>query len=181
MAGVIRTHNDGTTSLALLEGTMIAAKGVRIQLPDQARTAISATIGASGNLTGTYQSELPASVSIQISSGAALICYIDGERMTMSRSNDTVTFTLLAGRHSWELTRNPPTPPAPHILRTETGKGTARIYFGTVPAANRYQLEMSTDNAATWTTEATGTTGPLLLNNLSRRPQSSCPRCRDFR
>ena len=167
MAGVIRTHNDGTTNLALLEGTMIAAKGVRIQLPDQARTAISATIGASGNLAGTYQSELATPVSIEISSGAALVCYIDGDRMTMSRLNDTVTFTLPAGRHGWELTRQPPKPPVPHILRTETGKGTAKIYFGKVPAANRYQLEMSTDNAATWTIAATATAGPFLLNNLS--------------
>jgi hypothetical protein len=168
-AGVIRTRTSGATELALFHGTLIAAKDLRLELPPNTQTAISATLTPDNTLTGAFQSQSATSLTLTLPAAIATTAtfYIDGAKPTQTRTAQTLTLALPAGRHTWELTPNPPTPIPPTILRTENAKASAKVFFTPVPAAQSYRLELSQDNAVTWKPAAEGKTTPLTLQNLT--------------
>jgi hypothetical protein len=168
MAGVIRSRSGNITEMALFQGALIAAKGLRIQLSEDAEAGISARIDPSGNIAGIFQTQRATSATLQVSAGdsSALVCYIDGRRAEQSRTADTVTVRLEPGRHQWELTQRAPMPLAPAVLRTENGKGGAMVFFASVAGATQYHLELSSDNAKTWKSVQQGLSSPLHVEGL---------------
>ncbi len=169
MAGVIRSRVGDVTEMALFQGTSIAAKGFHIQFEANVDAGISAKIDPSGNMAGIYQAQDTTRVTLRLPAGASseLAGYIDGKRAEQSRNGDTITLKLEAGRHAWELTQRPPMPLAPTVLRTENGKGSARVFFAQVAGADRYQLELSTDPAQTWKTVQSSKSSPLIVEGLN--------------
>ncbi|HEY0308897.1 MAG TPA: hypothetical protein VGB94_12110 [Acidobacteriaceae bacterium] len=167
MAGVIRYRNNGVTEVALIQGESIAAKGVRLQLGQNAEAAISARIEGS-SIHGIFQAQLPASLTAQLPphSDASLVCYIDGSRAVYTRDGDTISVELAPGHHEWEITSSAPTPIAPQIERTVNGKGVAQVYFGFVAGAVQYRAELSADGGATWKPATTVKAGPITVNGL---------------
>lgn len=165
MAGVIRTETGNITEMALFQGTVIAAKGLRIQFNADAEAGISAKIDASGNIAGVYQTKQATKVTLQLSAGASpsYVAYIDGKRPEQVRSGDTMTVQLDPGRHIWELTQKAPMPLPPTVLRTENGKGSAKVFFTQRDGADRYALQLSDDQAANWRTIQSGKSSPLTV------------------
>lgn len=168
--GVIRSRGDGSTELALFAGTSIGAKGFHLQLQDDVEVSISARIDADGSISGIYQTEGEShtTITLQLPSNAStkLVTYIDGKRAEQSHAGDTTTMMLGPGRHVWEVTTKAPTPLPPTVVRTQNGRGSAKVFFAPVAGAAEYRLELSTDQAATWNTVRNGTNSPLLVDGL---------------
>lgn len=168
MAGVIRTRNDNSTEMAIFAGTAIGAKGIRLQLEDGAEAGISARVDPDGSVSGIYQTVHPVKITLQVPEGssAAFTAYIDGARAGQSRAGNKITMTLDPGRHAWELTAKAPMPIAPIVLRTQNARRAARVFFDAVAGATKYRLELSTDQAANWTTIRMGNSSPLWVDGL---------------
>jgi len=168
MAGVIRSRSDNSTEMALFTGTSIGAKGFHVQLEDGAQAGISARVDPDGAVSGIYDTASPTKVVVQLPSGAsaALAAYIDAKRAGQGRTGDTITIMLEPGRHTWELTERAPMPLPPAVLRTQNGKGCARVFFTPVAGAAGYRLELSTDQAMTWNIVENGNSSPMLADGL---------------
>lgn len=168
MAGVIRARSDNSTEIALFAGTSIGARGFRLELEDGAEAGISARIDPDGSVAGVYQAAHSMKITLRVPEGssASFTAYIEGRRASQSRVGNDITVTLDPGRHVWELTDKVPLPKAPTVLRTQNAKGATRVFFDAVPGAAKYRLELSTDQAANWSTIRTGNSSPLWADGL---------------
>jgi len=169
-AGVIRTMGDGSTQLALVQGTHIAAKSVAFDLPRTAAesVAISAIINTDGILSGYFCNTTndPVTLTLSAPPSAASVFYVDGAPIAATRENSMLRIDLPPGRHAWEFTKNLPTPLAPTIEKTINRADGAQIYFSSVSGAEHYQLEVSTDGGIRWQPAAEGTQSPLPLTGM---------------
>ena len=149
-AGIIRDR-AGATEIALFHGTHIAAAGFSFTTSNT-DLGISATISGSGTVRGFFFA--PASTEIEIGLPSRLdkaALYIDGVETSGTQTAGRVSLTLPSGKHQWELTLGQPEPLVPRIDRTEYTVGGAIIYGTREASASTYILELSKDNAQTWT------------------------------
>jgi hypothetical protein len=165
MAGVIRSRAGHVTEMALFEGESIGANGLDLQLEANSEVGVSARIDSSGYISGIYDAQRNTSMTIQLPPGAG-IAYVDGKRAEQTRSANTLTMKLEAGRHHWEVTQRAPLPLGPSILRTVNGKSGAKVFFPEMAGASEYRLELSADRAATWKAAQTGKNSPLSVQGL---------------
>lgn len=170
-AGVVRNKLDGSTELALFEGTEISAHGVKLSTPAGSELGVSAvfTNGKdTGGISGTFMSPKESRFSIEAAQVTGATFYVDGAKHAAGVKAGTLTTMLPAGHHIWELTSSQPTPLAPAILRTENFSGGAKVLFTPVDGADHYRLEASVDGGKSW--QPTGTTGsssPLEIKELT--------------
>jgi hypothetical protein len=164
-SGILRERKDGT-HVALFHGTHIGAAGLSFTTSDT-ELGISATISADKRITGMYFAPSVSEVEIGLPPNSdKLLVYIDGAAVDGSRSSDGISIKLPAGQHQWELTAGLPVPLAPKIERTESAAGGAIVYGEVVASAPHYTLEMSSDNATTWTERGSGADPAFTLTGL---------------
>lgn len=168
--GVIRSRTDGTTELALVQGTAIEGGGIRLEWPDAASTdtAIRATVALDGELSGDYchfgTSPAPLTLRSPLAAGARF--YLDGKAMSLQRDGAGRLVELVPGCHAWQFSLHLPVPLAPSVERTVNGSGGARVYFAKVDGAERYRLEASMDGGAQWKRVAEGRSSPLTVKGI---------------
>ena len=165
-AGVIRNKLDGSTELALFEGTTIGAHGVKLSTPAGSELGVSAVFKDAGGIAGKFVVPKEVQFSIQAPGIVGTTLYIDGAKREAGLNNGVLTTTLPAGRHTWELIPGQPTPLAPAILRTENFKGGAKVIFTPVAGANHYRLETSPDGGKTWKPSTEGTASPIAISGF---------------
>jgi hypothetical protein len=149
-AGIVRQRTSGF-ELALFHGNSIAAAGVTIATQNT-DLGISARIDKDGLPSGIYfaTEDTPVTVTLAKDHGAVAL-YIDGEKVPTKTSQSAFTFTANAGEHRWELALGLPVPAAPHVAGTQAMASGAIVQVRPVASASSYELEVSADNAATWT------------------------------
>jgi hypothetical protein len=168
LAGVIRSRTDGTTEMALFQGTSIGAKGIRLQLEKDVESAVSARIEVAGGIHGVFHTQQPTTLTLTLPAGKAqgVVLYVDGARAEQTRSGDSLTMPMQPGRHAWELTAGAPTPLGPTVVRTSNARGQAQVYFQTVSGAVTYRAELSADGGATWKPAAASKESPVVVAGL---------------
>jgi len=148
-SGIIRNRKD-VWEMALFHGASIAAAGVSLTTQDT-DLGISAKLTEGGLPSGHYFAPLLSEVTIKFSQlPKEVSLYIDGDKMATTLNADQFTVKLPAGQHCWELTTGLPVPLAPSVNRTESLNSGAIVKVIPVASATAYELELSTDNAATW-------------------------------
>ncbi|GAA4206006.1 hypothetical protein [Actinocatenispora rupis] len=163
-AGVVRRHHDGERQLVLVAGTEIGTDEVSLHT-DDTRLGISLTYRDPLRCTGTYDAVADTAVTLRGPTRGTW--YVDGTPADARRDGDALTVRLPAGRHHWELTTGLPRPGAAPILRTENIAGGALVHVGTVPAADRYHVQLSTDGGTTWRTVGDTGGAPYRLGGLA--------------
>ena len=166
-AGVVRNMVDGSTELALFEGTEIGAHGVKLRIPPGSELGVCATFKGAGPISGLFMAPKATQITIEGQQISGASFYVDGEKKEATISSGSLVANLPAGRHSWELTGGQPTPMAPVIVRTENKSGGAAAVFLPVAGADHYRLETSADGGATWKTTGQGTSSPIELAGLA--------------
>jgi hypothetical protein len=165
-AGIIRNRKD-RTELALLHGTHIAAAGISLATNDT-DLGISATVSNDGSIRGFYFAPSASSVEIGLNPRSEkLLFYIDGGEVSGNRSTNRLALELPPGKHQWELALGLPIPLAPRIERTEYTKGGVIVYGASVSSASTYRLEVSADDAQTWTESHTASDPTFTLTGLT--------------
>jgi hypothetical protein len=171
IAGVIRSRNDGTTELALVQGRLIEGGGIRLELSAAAstKTAISAVIAADGELSGVYYNlgMAPSTLTLSAPLAADATFYVDGKATSIRRDRTKRLIELVQGRHAWQLSLHLPIPLAPFVDRTVNRAGGAQVYFETVEGAERYRMEVSTDGGTQWKRVAEGLASPLTVTGMT--------------
>lgn len=165
-AGVVRTAKD-RTEFALFHGTRIGVQGLTFTTEDT-ELGIGGVFAADAPPHGKYFA--PGSSSVRMTLSDALrhaTFYIDGEAQHGRNDGTAVTLELKPGAHSWELTDRLPVPVAPRILRTENRAEGARIIVSPVAGAEKYRIEISRDNGATWSAAAVVKAPAATLDGLS--------------
>lgn len=145
--GVIR-ERKGSTDFALVHGTHIGAAGLSVSTSDT-DLGVSASIGNSGSIRGFFfapqATEMELKVPERLKNGHL---FIDGEQ---AGEGEAITVKLQAGKHAWEMTETLPRPMAPRVDHTENTADGAVVVAAPVSSAAEYVLEISADNAKTWT------------------------------
>ena len=161
-AGLIRTSAE-RTDFALFHGRRIGVQGYVLST-DDTDLGIGGAILAGQPIAGEFYA--PSASTLRITTparGSDLVFYIDGATAAATHDANDMILSLPAGQHHWELTDSLPIPIAPQILRTENTSSGARIVIAPSASATKYQVEVSADNASTWTPYTTdGTVHPLL-------------------
>jgi len=154
-AGVVRKRPDGSSELALVHGSRIAAGGLTLETAD-ADLGLGASFRKPAEVSGIYYA--PHASSLRIAPAPGEI-YVDGERQTVVRTSGGADIALKAGTHRWQMTAGDPVPNAPRILRTENNAGGARVIVERVAGASGYSCEISRDGGKTWSTAAATLSG----------------------
>lgn len=158
-AGVVRDRRDQSLELALFgSGELRSGKlGIRIG-SDLAAAGLTRT--ASGGLSGVISVAGTAPQAVEFDFGGVPgRLHIDGVEADGK--------AVAPGRHMWEYTAGTAAPARPELLRTENFSGGAKVFFNPAGGADRYRLEISSDNGASWTTAAEGSASPLEVKDLS--------------
>jgi len=160
-AGVIRHRKSGETELALFHGTQIGAGGVTLAV-DHPELGISAKFATPTEIAGKFFSRTGGMLTLVAGGGGKF--FVDGVELepTAARS-----FKLPAGAHRWQITAGLPEPLPPQILRTENFNGGATVFFTKVAGAEKYRLELSRDNGATWQSTGETTDSQFTLRGLT--------------
>ena len=166
-AGVIRNKLDGSTELALFEGTEIGAHGVKLSTPTGSELGIGATFNNAVVISGTFMAPKEAPFSIEAPQIAEATLYVDGAKHEARVKDGVLTTTLPVGHHSWELTSGLPTPICSKIVRTEVFSGGVKVVFTPVAGANHYRMETSANGGKTWQSAGEGASSPLEIKGLA--------------
>jgi hypothetical protein len=163
-AGLIRERKDAT-ELALFHGTRIAGAGLSLATTN-GDLGIALSVAKNGNARGRYEAGTESEILIGLPAhleGAVL--YADGVKVAAGNGR-TLRCNLPAGTHACEITGGLPVPIAPSIERTESIHGGAIVVAKTVASATAYELQISADNAQTWTKAAAGTEASQKVEGL---------------
>jgi hypothetical protein len=165
-SGIIRERKD-ETQLALFHGTHIEAAGVSFTTSDT-NLGISATVSKDGQIRGFYFAPTASAVTIGLPAHSEqLVFYVNGEKILGSLSAKGFDAKLSAGGHPWELTAGMPVPPAPTVERTEYTRGGAIVHGGPVASGSSYTVQVSADDAQTWTDSGTASEPVFTLTKLT--------------
>jgi hypothetical protein len=149
-AGLIRT-SGARVEFSLFHGTRIGVPGLAFVTEDR-DLGIGGAVEPGRAPSGDFYA--PKATALKILAKdlpPATVLYLNGAAITGGAKAGEFAVTLAAGRHRWELTDALPAPLPPMILRTENSPGGGRVVVEPVAAATHYRLEISADNAATWT------------------------------
>jgi len=167
-AGLIRNREDGT-EFALIHGTHIAAGGLSISTSDS-ELGIGGSITKTGSIRGRFSAPTASNIEIVLPSGlSGARFFIDGEAMEDTGTAERLSVNLPVGTHRWEVSAGMPVPMAPVVDHTENLVGGAVVYGKPVASATQYVLEISVDNAATWTHAGRGPKPEINLTDLKNR------------
>jgi hypothetical protein len=168
-AGLIREQADGTTEVALFDGSAIAADGVTLAVPEAAPVAVECRVTDAAALRGTAtnRGDEPARVRIETDDRQGESLYLDGEHVPDATNPDgSVAVPVPPGDHRWELLDGEPTPPQPTVDHTETGATRAVVHFGAVAGADGYRVEVSHDAGRSWESVGATDAPPYTLTGL---------------
>ncbi len=159
-AGLVRQRANGDTILSIFDGSRISSRGVTLE--PTAGLAVSATFRDGSAITGRFASLTGGTLTLTSAkaAGSARI-YIDGAPIVA-----TSKMTVPPGKHSWELTIDPPQPPSPRIMRTVNRSEESEVFFALAGGATRYRAQISRDNGATWTDASETVASPIRLTGL---------------
>ncbi|GAA5194553.1 hypothetical protein GCM10023322_59240 [Rugosimonospora acidiphila] len=168
-AGVIRRCRDGQWQLVLFHGTEIGTSDVCLRTDDEDLGISLRYRGGAHECHGDYRAPAATTLTLRVRDGLrGAAFHLDGAPVRPLRhAPEEVTVALPAGRHRWELTAGAPRPIAAEVLRTANASGAAEVHFTTVPAAERYLVQLSEDGGDTWRTAATAHTSPCRLDGLA--------------
>jgi hypothetical protein len=165
-AGLIREREDGF-EMALFHGTHLGAGDVSFTTADT-DLGIAAKVSKSGAIAGTYFAPASSEVAIGLPArDEGLKFYVDGNEVVGERIGNAWKVKLAAGQHRWELAAGLPVPMPPQVLRTESLAGGAIVYGEAVGSAASYALEVSADNAQTWTENGTSAEPKITVSGLT--------------
>lgn len=162
-SGLIRESAD-RTDFALFHGTQIGVQGY-VFTTESTDLGIGGAISAGQPVAGDFYAPTPATLRIKTPADN-LVFHIDAVAATATRDGSETVVTLPAGQHQWELTSTLPVPLPPEILRTENRSGGARIILAPSPAATKFQIEVSKDSGATWTSHSTDGSATPVVSGL---------------
>jgi hypothetical protein len=160
-AGVIRNLKNHQTQLALFHGATIGNRDVSLSVNDT-DLGVSAAYTDPAHLTGVCFGRNGGLLTLKTSGTGSF--YVDGAPVTATAQG---AYNLPPGRHRWEFTGGLPEPMPPVMLRTENADGGAKIFFTTVPGADKYRIELSKDNGASWQPAGEATGGEYRLEGLA--------------
>jgi hypothetical protein len=171
-AGVIRHLDNGSTQLAIFQGSRIATKDFAIEVPGVDETGVSATFVDSAEISGEFFSPHGASsITLQLtdpSHAAQSTFYIDGEKQSSQIAEGKLILPLPAGHHDWQYTARRPRPLPAQVTNTEDFPGGAQVFFNPVTSADSYQLQESTDSGATWKSVTAASASPIRIAGSAR-------------
>ena len=129
-AGVVRNRTDGSTELALFEGTAIGAHGVTLKTQPGMELGVSAVIPTSGSISGFFLAPKAAQLTVEGPQTNGASFYVDGAKQESTATAGALTVNLPTGRHSWELTNGLPMPDqSSEIVRTVDASSGASVIF----------------------------------------------------
>ena len=143
-AGVIRNRKNHQTELALFHGKEIGNREVSLSVDDP-EFGVSVAYAQPTELNGTCFGRNGGTLTLK-APGAGKF-YVDGTLVTAMIAG---ACHLPGGQHRWEYTGGLPEPMPPVMVRTENHRGGAKVFFTTAPGAEKYRLELSRDNGASW-------------------------------
>jgi len=147
-SGAARVYADGTYSLALFDGCLLAYKDIKIETKGEKQVAVSLDEFHGYTIEGRIVSLFDSSVCVKRENCDDNI-YIDGKKAVL----DEQGFIFVPkGEHKLSLTQagHLPVPTAPQIKHITTGSGQADIKWLPVNSAEKYTFEMSIDGGRNW-------------------------------
>lgn len=170
-AGVIRHPDNGTTEMAIFQGSRIGTKELTLVVPDAEETGISAVYQQPGEVSGQYYSPHgPTKLTLafaDVPPTDRTFVYIDGEKQSASITGLSLEISLPAGHHHWQLTAHLPRPMPVNVTRTENFADGASVCFDPVAGADSYQLQSSSDGGTTWADAGKSPASPIKLSGLT--------------
>ena len=159
-AGVIRLRKSHQTELALFHGIKIGASQVILSV-DNPDLGVSAAYSRPDEIAGVCFGRNGGTLTLETPGVGQF--YLDGATLQPARPG---AYRLPPGKHRWEFTNRLPEPMPPTMVRTENYSGGARVYFTTVAGAEKYRLEISRDDGASWQPAGEVTGGEIALAGL---------------
>lgn len=156
-AGVVRRGKDGSLELACFGEGKLSADGVGMEVDSE--NAAASVVLRNGAVSGRIVvcGDKPAKIKFNFGEAKGKF-YLDG----VEHASDE----FAPGKYFYEYTASLPTPSRPAIVRTENVSGGAKVFFNASNAADKYTLEVSSDNGATWKAAASGKASPLTVSGL---------------
>ena len=164
-AGLIRS-TESHLEFALFHGTRIGVPGLTVSTPDS-DLGISGSVGPKRGLRGKIVATKPASLRLKASGLSEKVrLYVNGIEQQPTDTEGWFAVTVGEGQHDWQLSDTLPVPKAPGIERIEYAAGGGRVFVESVPAADQYRLELSSDNGKTWSAPTTNRLSPFTLSGF---------------
>ena len=148
-AGLVRIYGKTKAQAALFDGSEIGVSGVHIEC---ANVGIGFTV-ENRQISGIIEARENAAIALRVDFPCAdYRLYCGGEPAPFTRTEDGLRFTVPAGRTAFEWTSLDAQPLPPQITLVVARDGGADVFW--TGRAERWQLEISMDNAKTWRTLA---------------------------
>ncbi|MFW6308979.1 MAG: fibronectin type III domain-containing protein, partial [bacterium] len=151
-AGVIR-KKENKIELNLFHGLMIGTEEVMLEVDDD-DLGLNINFSENNDLNGSYFTRNQDECRITYAKGLpeAIEVYIDGERKKTFREGEkTMRVELKPGKHKLQITTaSKPEPVKPEIAGTVNKSNQARVYWSACPGADKYLIEISHDNGASF-------------------------------
>lgn len=168
LAGVIRHRDDGSTQMAILQGSRIGTRDLVLEVPEADQTGISAVFMQPAEVSGEYFAPHgDSSLSLHCPDFGNSSFYIDGNKQPGQISQQILLFPLAPGRHHWQLTAGLPQPMPVNVNHTEDFADGAVVFFETEPAAGSYELQLSSDGCRTWKPAGKSASSPVRIDGLA--------------
>jgi len=148
-SGAVRDKEDGTYSLALFDGCLLAYKDIKIETKGEKQVAVSLYDFRAHTIEGRVVSLYDSRIRVIRKDGDDEI-YIEGNRVA---ADERGYIFVEKGEHKLSLTQKGhlPVPASPQILHIATGSRQANIKWTLVHSAEKYDIEISRDGGKTWT------------------------------
>jgi len=152
-AGFIRLKENGTQEMAMFHGTRIGNENFEI-LASNTDAGISTVYSRQDKINGEYSSPVESAVTFRWTKNMPenITFYLDGEKVTAIKENNSLKVHMPSGKHMWTLTTGLPGLIRPDIAFTRNGNRSVLVAAKPVPGTDRYRFEYSADGITGWET-----------------------------
>jgi hypothetical protein len=149
-AGALRMHGNGDLEVALIAGSAIAAKGIRLASASGS-TGISLQLTATNEAIGYVSSLRGDRILVACESLGEAVLFVNSSRCELDAQG---MYPIPAGEHTLELVRvgEWPTPAKPMIANVVHGDGSSEVVFPAIAGATDYEIQLSADYGRSWRT-----------------------------
>lgn len=150
-SGFIR-NNPKHQEMVIFQGTRIGNNEFEIK-SHHAEAGLSAKFISKENISGEFYSMQDAEITFSWTSKPASIAfYIDGVKQNVTMKNNQITVRFPKDKHLWNLTSGLPDLVQPQVAYTSNIKGQVKFAVNSIPGAQTYHYEYSTDQGKIWNT-----------------------------
>ena len=151
-AGLMKQSKDKNTfQAALFKGLQIGIPGITARFNAEPQYGGMSLQNSVNGFSGTVQVAENTVVRFFLKEAGKMAFWMDGKEIALKMdAQNSYSVTFPAGAHEWQWSATSVVPVAPEILHSVSGTSWCELTWTSVPGADYYSIEKSSDSGNTW-------------------------------